>query len=646
MFLGTRFIAGTLGIAWLFLLLSPATAEEAAKPPKAGADSSLNVEFFARPHATHGEAKSLEAGQTAEVGFRITDRSTGYPVTDLHPAAWVSRRPALREKPDQESCERGIKKFSGGGLIKETSGDLNNYFIVSLNADDTVGIFNPQVNLATSNLMALIPLNGKPADWVFDDSLGLLYVTLPDKGEVAVVDIHRRALTRNIKVEGRPTKIRRQPDGRNLWVASEGSGTVSIIDALRREVVKTVSVGGGALDLAFDEKGRVTFVSSAEGGTVTRIGQADLEVQGSQAVGPGPLHLVYSPLSSALYVGNGQSGEVSVLFSGQGERVEKLHLAPGISQMKVSPDGRFIFALNRAENTLTLLDTSTTGVSRKLNTLKSPDDVVFSKSFAYIHHAESNHVSIVQLSALSLNKPPPVADIPMGAKAPGEVPGLQGVSMIGITPDESGALIANPADQSIYVYQESGMLAPSNSFKTYTSAPLGLFIYDHSLVERHGAGEYASTVTLESGGVYDVYFLLSSPLVATCFEMKVKGTPWEEKFKRENFAMESLTQDEELAPGKAARLRFRLTRGEAGQPVEGLSDIRVLGVSFFGGWQTRLWAHPVGDGVYEVEMTFPRAGKYHLMVQSHSLGVKFGSLRHTYKVGDVESKAVKKKGSP
>jgi hypothetical protein len=34
------------------------------------------------------------------------------------------------------------------------------------------------------------------------------------------------------------------------------------------------------------------------------------------------------------------------------------------------------------------------------------------------------------------------------------------------------------------------------------------------------------------------------------------------------------------------------------------------------------------------------------MVQSHSLGVKFGSLRHTYKVGDVESKAVKKRGAP
>jgi DNA-binding beta-propeller fold protein YncE len=641
-----RFFVGVfILVDFLLLATSSAIAETSEDNTLIDSGASLRVEFFARPHpAEGGEGDALEAGKTAEVGFRISDSSSGYPVSDLHPAAWISRRPSLRQKPSQENCERGIKKYSGGGLIKETNGDLNNYFIISLNADQTVGIFNPQVNLATSNLMALIPLKGKPADWVFDESLGLLYVTLPEKNAVTVVDINRREVIQTLEVGARPTKIRQQPDGRYLWVASEG--LVSIIDPARSELVKTLKPGQGALDFAFDPKGRITYISSAGDGKITPVAQAGLEMGESIALDPGPMHPVFSPLSSALYVGNSDSGTVSVLFSGKAKRMKTLKLAPGISRMKTSPDGRFIFVLHQRESSLTLLDTSTSGVSRKLSTLKRPDDVIFSKNFAYIHHAGSNHVSIVQLSALSLNDPPPVADIPMGAKTPDAVPGLEGVSLIDIIPDESGALIANPADQSIYLYRESGMLAPSNSFKTYTAAPLGLFIYDHSLVERRAVGEYFSTATLERGGTYDVYFLLSNPLVATCFEMEVKGTPWEENFKAENFVMESLTRDEDIELGKATRLRFRLTRGAGSKPVDSLSDLRVLGVHFFGGWQVRKWAKPVGDGVYEVEMTFPHAGKYHLMVQSHSLGVRFGNLRHTFKVGDVKSHAVKKQGAP
>lgn len=624
------------GFAGVFFLAANLAAEEA---PQADTGAGLNIEFFARPHAGGEDpGGEIEVGKTAEVGFRITDSASGYPVADLHPAAWVVRRDSLRKKPDQDSCDRGIKKYAAGGLIKETSGDLNNYFIISLNADQTVGIFNPLVNLATSNLMALIPLKGQAAGWAFDDSLGLLYVSLSDKNEVAVVDIHRQAVVKSLAVGKNPSKILSQPDGRYLWVASGGG--VSVIDPVRREVVKTLSVGAGEIDFAFDAKGGITYIGTAGDGRVLRVDQATLEAGESLALDAGPMHLAYSQLGDALYVASGTSGVVNVLFSGRGERMETLRLAPGISRMKASPDGRFVFALNREASTLTLIDASTTGVSRKLNTLKQPDDVGFSKNFAYLHHAGSNHMSIIQLSALTLNSPPPVADIPMGAKAPGEGPGLKGVSLMDVIPDEGGMLIANPADLSIYLYREGGMLAPSNSFKTYTAAPLGLFIYDHSLVERHKPGEYASTVTPEQGGAYDVFFLLSNPTVSLCFEMEVKGTPFEQKFMEEKFVLENLTENGGLVPGAPSRLRFRLTRGEPPKPIGPLKDLRVLTVYFFGGWQTRAWAKPVGDGIFEVEVKFPRPGKYHLMVQSGSLGVRFGSLQHTYEVGAASADEV------
>ena len=272
-------------------------------------------------------------------------------------------------------------------------------------------------------------------------------------------------------------------------------------------------------------------------------------------------------------------------------------------------------------------------VNRKLGTLKNPSGVTFSSRFAYIHHGGDAHVSLIQLSGLAKPGPPPVADVPVGAEPPETVPGIPGVSLVAVTPEDGGAMIGNPADRVVYLYREAGMLAPSNSFKTYTAAPLGLFIYDHSLIERMHGGEYTSTVHLERGGVYDVYFLLSSPRVAVCFEMQVEGSPWEKQVEmQDSWVLKNLTDEKDLEPGRPAKIRFRLKKEKSEKPAPALKDVRVLGMHFYGGWQTRKWAKAVGDGIFETEMVCPKNGEYRILVSSPTLGIKFGNLRHSYVV--------------
>jgi len=613
-------------------------AQEPAESLDAG--SSLQVEYFAKPQDEDSKENSgIEAEKTLKVGFRISDSATGQGVSDLHPAAWVVRRDSKRGKPDQESCERGIKKYSRGGLLKESSGDLNNFYIISLNADNSVGIFNPQISLATSNLLALIPLKGKPSGWIFDQSYGRVYVTLPEEGEVAVVDINQRAVDRYIPVGKHPMRIEQQPDGRYIWVGNEGDGTLSVIDRVERSVVKTLPAGPGKIDFAFDPKGRLTMVASSGDGRLTVFDNANLGKVGDVNWEPGTLHLAYSPISEALYVSDEDSGRIHVLYPATQKLIKTINVSPKVTRLTASPDGRHIFALHKADNALTILDTVKHNISYKVSTFEEPDDVVFSKAFAYIHHAADIKVSIIQLSALTKPDPPPIADIPISMELPKKIPGIPGVSLIDITPDEAGALIANPADKTVYLYMESGMLSVSNSFKTFTAAPLGLFIYDHSLVEDQVAGEYASSLRLERGGTYDVYFLLSNPLVSACFELVVAGAPWEEKASQVKLEIDSLTRDEDLSYGRGSKIRFRLQNSKDKVPVRDLEDLQVLGMNHSGSWQVRKWAKSVGDGVFEVEMVFPKKGKYRVLVASQTLGIKFGRLKHNYVVSGNPAQA-------
>jgi YVTN family beta-propeller protein len=619
------------------------SSSEAKSPDQNKTSSSVHVEFFAKPHEIKGNMDPvLKAGKPLKVGFRIKDKDSGYGISDLHPAAWISKRNPTAGKPDQDACKSGIKKFIKGGIINEAYGDLNNFYIISLNADDTISIFNPLVNLATSNLLALIPLKGKAASWVFDETAGNIYVTLPERNEVAVVDINARAIDRYIKVGKNPQQISQQPDGRYIWVGNEGSGTVSAIDRVTRSVSKTFETGKGALNFSFDPKRKWTFISSDDNGKITTIDSKDFKTVSSLSLGKGSYLITYSALSESLFAAEQDSGKVTILYTETEKIAKTLRMPPGVTTLKTTPDGRHVLALHESRNTIAAIDSSDNKIVHVITTLEKPDQIQFSPSFAYIHHAGNVHVSILQLSALAKAGAPPVVDIPIGVELPEKTPGLPGVSLLDITPDEGGALIANPADNTVYLYKEGGMMAPSNSFKTYTSPPLGLFIYDHSLIEGSTTGEYSTSLQVSDGGIYDVFFLLSTPLVSTCFEVKIEGKTGIQQAKLRQLSFVNLIKEETLRSGVLSKIRFHLKDKETSKTLTDIADIRVLAMNQFGSWQVRQKAVSVGDGIYEVQFIFPRKGPYRLMLESPSLGIEFGPVGHTYRIATADQGATGK----
>lgn len=72
-----------------------------------------------------------------------------------------------------------------------------------------------------------------------------LYVTVGGTNEVAVVgDVEGQvSVKERIKVNGRPRGIRSSPDGKRLYVTSEGTNDLNVIDIATQKVVGTVPVG-------------------------------------------------------------------------------------------------------------------------------------------------------------------------------------------------------------------------------------------------------------------------------------------------------------------------------------------------------------------------------------------------------------------
>ena len=94
------------------------------------------------------------------------------------------------------------------------------------------------------------------------------------------------------------------------------------------------------------------------------------------------------------------------------------------------------------------------------------------------------------------------------------------------------------------------------------------------------------------------------------------------------FVAEPTADKSGLMEAEEAAVRFKVTDAATGKPKDGLTDVRVLFFLSPGVWQTRNFAQPVGEGVYEASVRPPQPGVYMVFVESQSQGVSFRQLPH------------------
>ena len=591
---------------------------------QANTDHGFNIEFFAEP--LEAGAK-LQPGTELRAGFHIADRHSGRGIPDLHPAGWMLRRAAGAGAPDSAACERLVRSQAQGNLSRPVDADLNSFQILTLNADHSIGFINPLVNLNSANLQAIVPLESPVGQWRIDATAGRAYLTQPERNELAVVDLEARRLAKRIEVGEQPRVLGQQPDGRYLWVANQAGGSLSVVDAAGLERIVDLSVPKAPLALAFDHRSRYAF--AAGGGKLQRFDAQRLAPLDALQIEQGEWLLDYSALADALYLVHQVTGRLLMVRPERLSEPLALALGAGASQARITPDGRYLLVLHPQQDRLSVVDTASNRRIRELSTGRYPDQLSFSEAFVYVRNRDSADVTLIQLAGLGGDESLPVARIATGLEAPGAARAGAGFGAVAALPEGGGALIANPADRTLYYYME-GMLAPSNTLKTYTAPPLGIRVYDRSLREAAEQGRYATTLSLDQPGIYDVPFYLPTPQMILCFEFQLgtdAGAPQQVSEARPPH-MQGLFGDQEFMAGTPAQIRFRLTRGSTGAPIPEMQDGLVLSFKRGSHWQQRVPVEALGAGRYEAKLQYPTAGEYYLLLKSPSLGVEFGEVEH------------------
>ncbi|MEF9897409.1 MAG: cytochrome D1 domain-containing protein [Pseudomonas sp.] len=587
----------------------------------------VTVEFEARPLDKGG--KLIEGG-FANVRFKITDQNSGQPLSGVSPGAWLD--PALTgdaAKDRSKSCKARVALFLKSSIGARPLLDLNSYFLLMLNKDASLTVIDPSVSVGgVTSTLARIELPGTPMDWAASSNDKQVYVSIPERDEIALIDTETFKRVANIDAGKQPLRVALQPDQRLLWVGNNASDPqhsgVTVIDVPSRKNMKFFATGAGHHEIAFSADSRYAFVSNRDSGTLSVIDASEMRLVKTLKVGSHPLSVAYSALSQAVYVADGRDGSISVIDARSHQLRHRIEGKQGLGPMRFSSDGRFGIVLNTLESEALVIDASTDQLIHRLPVSAEPYQLNFTKAYAYIRGLASAKVTMINLSSLGEGRQPIIQGFEAGTAAPrqaGDLPLAQGLTT---ARDENSVFVVNPVDNTTYFYAE-GMNAPMSGYANRGHSARAALVIDRSLREV-APGVYSSTVKLPAAGTFDVAFLLNQPQIIHCFSTEVAASSTAPH--RQTPQIEFMLDPVAVVQGSPFTARFRIVEGN-GTPRNGIKDLSVRYFLAPSSMARDSHVHEVGDGVYEAPLELAEAGAWYLHVQAPSLGSAFAEKNYT-----------------
>ncbi len=585
-------------------------------------EAGVAVEFTATPAEANGK---LREGEEAVVRFRVTDASTGAPLSGLNPSAWLDARTA---ETTPQLCHDKIQAFLGGSLRTSAAADLNTYYVLTLNREGNISVIDPLSGFGGSKLLTLVFLKSPGADWALTSDQKKLFVTMPLVNQVAIVDTTTWRIIGELDAGMKPTAVQIQPDQARVWVTTntldeKSDSGVTVIDTASHAVIRQITTGAGGHELAFTDDSKYAFVTNFSSHTLSIVDTASLERVGNIDIKGAPVSLAYSRLSGAVYVAS-EDGEITSIDAARHTVRSRINTPRGVTSIRFSPDAKWALALNPGENAVYAIASSTDKLVETIAIEKGPSEIAFTDTFAYVRCRSSENVTMIRLSTIGSEKGAELTTFPGGQLAPEYASGESIVSSVTRAREDGAVLIANAADKAIYYYSE-GMAAPMGNFQNYKREPMGVLIVDRSLREVEPS-VYATSLTLDQKGTYDVALYVDAPRVVHCFALKVDENP--ARVQEAHAKVEPLIDFDKLAVGRNATLRFRVTDPRSGEPKSDLRDFQILTFLAPGIWQKRDIATMGGDGVYETTITPPQRGVYYVFLSCPSLNLRYRDLPH------------------
>lgn len=287
---------------------------------------------------------------------------------------------------------------------------------------------------------------------------GTVVVVNQQSDTVTLVDLKTMEAYRHVPVVGGPHEAAASPDGRRVLVTNynkQGVGpqkTLSLLALPSGDTLKTIDLGeyraphdvrwvDGSRVVVTSEANQALLVVNVESGAIEKVFRTEAGVSHMLAL---------SADRTRLYCSNMREGSVSAFDFQSGKKLADVKTGKECEGVGVTPDGRWVWAGNRAEDSISIIDTRTLQVVKHLSSPGFPYRVQFTPNgrFALVPHATASALVVADVATQTIAK-----TIPLGLTRVPE-PAAAGVFP---HPDNRHAFVTVRNDDSMLVIDlESG----------------------------------------------------------------------------------------------------------------------------------------------------------------------------------------------
>lgn len=263
--------------------------------------------------------------------------------------------------------------------------------------------------------ISLQPIRSQPAVPV----RGTVVVVNQQSDSVTLIDLATLTAYRHVPVVGGPHEAAASPDGRRVVVTNynkQGAGpqkTLSVLALPSGDTLKTIDLGefraphdvrwvDGSRVVVTSEANQALLVVNVETGLIERVFKTDAGVSHMLAL---------STDRTRLYCSNMRDGSVSVFDFATGAKIKDVKTGSECEGVGVTPDGRWLWAGNRAADTISIVDTKSLEVVKQLESPGFPYRVQFTPDgkYALVPHANASSLVMADVAAQTIAK-----SIPLG----------------------------------------------------------------------------------------------------------------------------------------------------------------------------------------------------------------------------------------
>lgn len=280
-----------------------------------------------------------------------------------------------------------------------------------------------------------------------------IYTSCYKTNKLKVIDTHTGRVFKEIQLPSMVLDMAITNDKRYILLSGAAVGEIFVIDALNNEFVKAVPVGKYPTKIIISDKSNTAYVANFLSSTISEIELTNMQVKKQFNVNGYPDCIKVSEISDFLFYNDASTGQVYQLNLKNGFSRE-LFEVKNIS--KLDKSGRYIFALSRTSNTLTVYDLKKSEVIATTKTGKKPLDMKIANYTGKIIVvcAESDELNIIDMEKFDV-----VNNIPLKSNGfPGN---------IWLDKDSGKALISNYDSYEIIIYNV-------NTEKIYGNIPVNM----------------------------------------------------------------------------------------------------------------------------------------------------------------------------